>query len=64
MTTRKSDVKVEKMVADRLDAYYSSKGWKTERVYDKERQVLGVDLVLFVGKARLNFDEKAKYWGL
>lgn len=64
MTTRASDVKVEKMVADRLDAYYAAKGWKTERVFDKERQVLGVDLVFFAGESGLNFDEKAKYWGL
>ena len=65
MTQRQKDCSVEQKTSKILDQYYTKQGIKFERVTDKERQIKGIDLILF-GKSgkSIKIDEKAKYRGL
>lgn len=65
MNQRQQDCLVEQQTSKVLDQYYTNHGIKFERVTDKERQIKGIDLILF-GKSgkSIKIDEKAKYKGL
>lgn len=65
MNQRQQDCSVEQMTSELIDQYYTNHGIKFERVSDKERQIKGIDLILFSKSGRsIKIDEKAKYRGL
>ena len=65
MNQRQQDCSVEQMASKVLDQYYTRQGIRFERVTDKERQIKGIDLILFSKSGRsIKIDEKAKYRGL